>query len=113
MRAIGYLMHAGRVGHVTTNSPANTNLVTPENIERLKGIPILFVAGSDNMAFTPENTDTTYTTLCHAHGKEWYQREVFQGRGHLDGWMGTTAYQDVYPRVLQHVEEVMGNTKYE
>jgi hypothetical protein len=100
-------MKAGRLGYVTTNAPASANLVTPENIDRLKGIPILFLSGTGNMVFTAENTDISYTTLCHAHGREWYEREVFQNTGHLDCWMGASAYQDVYPRVKHHVDKIM------
>ncbi|PVH68463.1 alpha/beta-hydrolase [Cadophora sp. DSE1049] len=107
MRAHEWLMSTGRLGCVTTNAPTSINLVTPENIDRLKGIPILFFSGSENWVFTPENTDISYTTLCNAHGRQWYEREVFQGRGHLDCWMGSTAYQDVYPRVRRHVDKVM------
>lgn len=107
LKTMGWLTNAGRVGHVTTNEPANENLVTPENIERLKGIPILFIAGSDNVVFVPENTDTTFTTLCRAHGKQWYEREVFMGLGHLDTWMGQDTYKNVYPRVEKHVNAVM------
>ncbi|POR32224.1 Glucose-methanol-choline oxidoreductase [Tolypocladium paradoxum] len=105
MRSLGWLMNSGRLGHVTTNDPS-TNLVTPENIARLKGIPMLFLSGTGNMVFTAENTDTSYTTLCNAHGRQWYERELFAGKGHLDAWMGATAYQDVYPRVKRHVENI-------
>lgn len=107
MRAHEWLMSTGRLGCVTTNAPTSTNLVTPENIDRLKGIPILFFSGSENCVFTPENTDISYTTLCNAHGRQWYEREVFRGRGHLDCWMGSTACQDVFPRVRRHVDKVM------
>jgi hypothetical protein len=107
MTALDWLMKSGSVGSVTTNAPAFTELVTPENLKRLKGIPILFLSGSENVVFVPENTDTSYTTLCNAHGRKWYEREVFQGRGHLDHWMGSTAYEDVYPRVKRHVDMVM------
>lgn len=100
-------MKSGSVESVTTNGPAYTELVTPENINRLKGIPILFLSGTGNMVFTAENTDTSYTTLCNAHGREWYERELFAGKGHLDAWMGSSAYQDVYPRVQRHVDKIM------
>lgn len=98
-------MNSARRGYVTTNDPS-VSLVTPENMDRLKGIPILFLSGTGNMVFTVENTDASYTTLCNAHGRQWYEREVFAGKGHLDAWMGATAYQDVYPRVKRHVDEV-------
>jgi hypothetical protein len=108
MRSLAWLMKAGSQEHVTVNEPSSESLVTPENIHRLKGIPILFLSGTGNMVFTAENTDRSYSTLCRAHGRQWYQREVFQGKGHLDAWMGSSAHKDVYPRVLSHMEEVMG-----
>lgn len=103
--SLRWLITTGHAGNVAGNLPSTTNLVTPENIERLKGIPILFLSGSQNKVFAPENTDTSYTTLCNAHGRRWYQREVLSGRGHLDAWIGATAHMDVYPRVLQHIRE--------
>lgn len=107
IRSLDWLMKSGSVESVTTNAPAFTELATPENIKRLKGIPILFLSGSENMVFTAENTDTSYTTLCNAHGRNWYEREVFHGRGHLDAWMGPTACGDVYPRVKRHIDTVL------
>lgn len=107
MRSLAWLMNAGRHESVTTNEPTSASLVTPENINRLKGIPILFLSGTGNMVYTAENTDTSFTTLCHAHGRQWYEREVFSGKGHLDAWMGASAYRDVYPRVKRHVDKFM------
>ncbi|KAH6855060.1 hypothetical protein B0I37DRAFT_363801 [Chaetomium sp. MPI-CAGE-AT-0009] len=107
MRSHKWLMNAGRLNCVTTNEPTSANLVTPENLQRLRGIPILFLSGTGNMVFTAENTDISYTTLCNTHGKEWYEREVFPGKGHLDAWMGATAYRDVYPRVKRHADKFM------
>jgi hypothetical protein len=108
MNTMSWLMKCGQLGTLTTNAPSHTNLATPEGIERLKGLPILFVTGADNMAYTAETMDVSYTTLCHAHGRQWYQREVFPNMGHLDVWMGTKSSVIVYPRVRRHVEEVMG-----
>ncbi len=107
MRSHAWLMNSGRLNCVTTNKPVSANLVTPENIDRLKGLPILFLSGTGNMDFTAENTDISYTTLCNAHGKALYEREVFPGKGHLDAWMGAAAYKDVYPRVRRHVDKFM------
>jgi hypothetical protein len=107
MKSLGWLMNCGRIEHVTANGQPGVSLVTPENIDRLKGVPILFLGGTGNMVFTAENTDTSYTTLCNAHGRQWYEREVFAGKGHLDAWMGATAYKDVYPRVRRHVDKIM------
>lgn len=105
MRGLGWLMNAGNIERVTTNQPGGVDLVTPENIARLKGLPILFLSGTGNMVFTAENTDTSFTTLCNAHGRQDYEREVFTGKGHLDAWMGANAHLDVYPRVRRHADQ--------
>ncbi|KAK4121687.1 FAD/NAD(P)-binding domain-containing protein [Parathielavia appendiculata] len=107
MNSLEWLMRAGRVECVTTNK--GENLATPENIERLRGIPILFLSGTGNRVYTAENTDKSYSILCNAHGKHLYDRKVFPDKGHLDAWMSPTAYRDVYPTVRQHVEWVMKN----
>lgn len=111
MRSLSHLMSMGRLGYVTTNPPMSSNLVTPHNIARLKGIPILFFSGTENEVFVPENTDVSYTVLRDAHGADDYERVVFDNRGHLDCWMGVTAHKDVYPRVKEHVDKVwLGST---
>lgn len=105
MNSLGHLMYMGLRGYVT-NPQGNVKLVTTENIDRLKGIPILFIAGAENTVYTPENTDVSFTSLSTAHGVQWYERQVFEDRGHLDCWMGATANKDVYPRVRRHIERV-------
>lgn len=83
------------------------NLVTPHNVARLRGIPMLIFSGSENVVYTPESTDKSYSILRDQLGPENYERHVFQGRGHLDCWMGPDAYKDVYPRVTRHIEKVI------
>ncbi|KAH8683558.1 hypothetical protein BGZ61DRAFT_358000 [Ilyonectria robusta] len=112
MRSLGHLMEMGQADTVMTNAPALVNLVTPENVARLKGIPILFFSGEKNTVYAPEGTDISYTMLCNAHGRQWYEREVFTGRGHLDCWMGSDAWKDVYPRVGRHVQAVMSGVNH-
>ena len=107
MRSLAHLMSMGTRGYVTTNAPTPTNLVTPHNMAHLKGIPIFFISGAKNTVYSPESTDVSYTLLRDAHGVSDYERVVFEGRGHLDCWMGVTAHQDVYPRVREHVDKVM------
>ncbi|KAL5350902.1 hypothetical protein ACLOAV_004475 [Pseudogymnoascus australis] len=107
MSALAHLMSMGRLGYVTTNPPTSINLVTPINMSRLRGIPILFFSGSENSVFDPQSTDVSYTILRNEFGADWYERTVFEGRGHLDCWMGKDAVRDVYPRVRKHVDQVM------
>ncbi|EHY60577.1 hypothetical protein ABEF92_002714 [Exophiala dermatitidis] len=108
MNSLSQLMYQGTHGEVTNN--ILESLVTPENLQRLRGLPILFISGSDNVVYTPENTDKSYTTLTGIFGmSELYQREVFPGYGHLDCWMGAEAVKDVYPTVLDHAERWAGS----
>jgi hypothetical protein len=107
MRSLAHLMSMGRLDHVTTNQPASINLVKPANMERLKGIPILFFSGSENAVYDPESTEISYTLLRDMHGDRDYERVIFEGKGHLDCWMGAAAYKDVYPRVREHVDSIM------
>jgi hypothetical protein len=87
------LLHAlstmGARGHVAGNFPEAEDLVTPERIQRLKGIPIFLFSGSENMAWSPESTDLSSGLLRSTFGSENYEREVVEGYGHLDCWMGT------------------------
>ncbi|KAK5653272.1 hypothetical protein OQA88_9171 [Cercophora sp. LCS_1] len=106
IRSLSHLMAMGTSATALTDT--RQNLVTPSNLSRLRGVPILFISGAENSVFAPESTDMSYTTLCNAHGREWYEREVFEGKGHLDCWMGAEAWRDVYPRVERHVRGVLG-----
>jgi hypothetical protein len=108
MVSLTHLVQSGKLGHVTTNAPLTQNLVTPTNIARLKGVPILLVVGAENVVFTPASTDVSYDVLRDALGSDDYERIVFEGRGHLDTWIGEGAYKDVYPIVQGHVERVLG-----
>lgn len=82
------------------------SLVTPQNVARLRGLPIFLFSGAEDDVYAPRNTDVSFTALCEANGSLCYERQVFEGRGHLDAWMGPTAREDVFPRVWDHVENV-------
>ena len=104
MNSLTQLMYQGTHGEVTNN--LLESLVTPPNLQRLNGLPILFISGTENAVYTPENTDKSYTTMTMTFGQQGYQREVFPGYGHLDCWMGAEAVKDVYPTVLAHAEAI-------
>ena len=105
MRHLRQLMYMGSHGHVVTNTIKT--LVTPENIERLKGIPIFFVHGEKNACYAPESTMMSYDALRSQFGGDNYQRWVVEDYGHLDCWMGKRSYQIVFPRVEQHALEII------
>lgn len=104
MRSLHHLMYMGVHGYVTDSQ--DTSLLTPQNIARLRGLPIFFFSGAENDVYRPECTDLSFTTLSEANGGLCYERQVFEGRGHLDSWMSPAAHRDVFPRVLKHIENV-------
>ena len=112
MTLLHLLMQMGVRGFVTGNAPLFKQLTTPENIDRLKGVPIMFFSGSDNRVLDPESTDKTYSTLRDRFGAEKYERHVVQGYGHLDCWMGREAYKDVYPMVREQADKITRGPAY-
>ncbi len=115
MRLLNLLMRQGSHGHVMRNGPLYEILTTPENVQRLKGIPFLLWVGRDNAVLSPEATARTYETLCDTFGGASgggmtegidYKRKVVPGYGHLDGWMGRNAWKDVYPFIREELDRV-------
>lgn len=64
------------------------------------------------MAWSPESTYLSYGLLRSTFGREDYEREVVEGYGHLDCWMGTKAYVNVYPMVRMRVDKVCRGEEY-
>jgi hypothetical protein len=106
MTLLSLIEKMGTIGHVTSNAPLHLNLVTSANLRRLEGIPMFFLSGADNRVITPESTNTSYTILRDRFGSADYERQVVEGYGHLDCWMGRRAHRDVWPRVLEHIDRV-------
>ncbi|KAK1993063.1 glucose-methanol-choline oxidoreductase [Colletotrichum falcatum] len=111
MASLNHLMYQGTHGFVTDSQ--NENLVTPQNIARLKGLDIFFFSGNENDVYAPDNTDTSFTTLSEANGGVCYERQVFNGFGHLDAWMSPNAHREVFPRVLHHMEKVQNKNYHQ
>jgi hypothetical protein len=112
MTLLHLLMQMGVRGFVTGNAPLFKDLTTPQNVDRLKGIPIMLFSGSDNKVLNPESTDKTYSILRDKFGPDKYERLVVQGYGHLDCWMGREAYKDVYPLVREQADKVCRGKDY-
>ncbi|UNI18457.1 hypothetical protein JDV02_004725 [Purpureocillium takamizusanense] len=115
------LMHMGSRGAVTGNAPEYELLVTPENIQRLRGIPFLLFNGADSSVLSPKAADETYNALLAAFGPSagvdgaagtQYRRRSVEGYGHLDCWMGMNAWRDVYPFVREEVDRVVRGEEY-
>jgi len=78
-------------------------LLNAKNLQRLKGVPILFVSGTDNEVFNPETTLRDYELLRRTFGEAMYRRFLPEGYGHLDPIMGKNAVDDVYWRIFDHL----------
>lgn len=77
----------------------------------------MLFSGSDNHVLTPESTERTYDILRRQlgggdGGGDTYRRNVVQGYGHLDCWMGRKAYVDVFPMVRMEVDRVCRGEGY-
>jgi len=109
MTLLHLLMRQGSEGHVMDD--AERDLTKPENLLRLRGLPIMLFVGRDNAVLSPDATEKTYEILCDSFGADasgrdasFYSRRVVPGYGHLDCWMGRNAWKDVYPFVRQEVD---------
>lgn len=80
--------------------------VPDASLERLHGVPILFMSGSENQVFSPESTLRDYEMLRREFGEGLYRRFLVEGYGHLDTIVGDRAVQDVFWRVKGHLEGV-------
>ncbi|KAK7718059.1 hypothetical protein SLS57_006206 [Botryosphaeria dothidea] len=103
MRMLAQTMRMGRVGRLLDGEGRDT-FVTEKGLERLRGLPILFVSGGENVVFDPESTFMTYDVLRRRFGPDLYKRKVFQGYGHLDTWMGKDSARDVFPTMGDHLD---------
>ena len=102
---VNVLKHVTKMG--TMNSPLDNeynSLLTDENLERLRGLPILFLSGSDNVVYDPVSTLKDYELLRRRFGESLYQRYVYQGRGQLDGWIGKDAKETLFWRIGEHLD---------
>lgn len=115
MHCLKNLVDNGTKGYVTTwpsplsgdrNTSSATSLVTDENVKRFISVPIYFFSGSNNAVYSPESTDLSYTRLRGLGDEGQYERDVFEGFGHLDCWMGETGETVIWPRVREHMKKV-------
>jgi aspartate/methionine/tyrosine aminotransferase len=83
-----------------------TDLVTDANLVRFLNVPIYFFSGSENAVYSPESTDLSYTRLREFGDERQYEREVFDGFGHLDCWMSEKAAGVIWPTVKEHMQKV-------
>ena len=101
MRAFEHLALMTKTGHLVTATGDEAYL---PHLNRL-AIPITFIHGERNACFLPASTEKTYELLRRHNGTGLYRRHVIAGYGHIDCIFGKNAVTDVYPFILQHLEE--------
>ena len=74
------------------------------NLKRL-ALPIHFIHGAENQCFDPEATRRSVEALSAVNDPALYSRDVIPGYGHIDCIFGKTAADDVFPRILAHLEK--------
>ena len=77
------------------------------HIERLN-LPTRFISGAMNECYLPESTELTYKMLCENFGSDNFSRSTVPGYGHIDCMFGSNAVNDVFPLVLEHLEQTSG-----
>ena len=83
---------------------ASKDLDEPGNADRLAR-PILFLAGQHNQIFFPDTSRRTLHWLQAANPGVDYSRVVLADYVHLDSIIGRTANVDVFPHVLEHLDQ--------
>ena len=101
MRAFEHLALMTKTGHLVTATGDEAYL---PHLDRL-AIPLTFIHGERNECFLPASTEKTYELLRRHNGTGLYRRHVIAGYGHIDCIFGKNAVTDVYPFILQHLEE--------
>jgi cholesterol oxidase len=101
--------HIGRLvnsGHLVA---FNGDEIYLPNLARLN-VPICFIHGGENACFQPESTRITYHLLREQFGPTNYIRHVIPNYGHIDCIFGKNAHLDVYPHILNHLEQTNNST---
>lgn len=113
LHQLEFLMHTNQQGSLQAASPKFELLQTRENVTKLKGIPIMLFAGSDNKLFSPESVKRSYQILVDTFGPKMYKLEIVPGYGHHDCWIGCRAWRDIYPMIREEVDRVVRGNDYQ
>ena len=101
MRAFEHLALMTKTGHLVSADGEEAYL---PHLDRL-AIPITLIHGERNACFLPASTEKTYELLRQHNGTGLYRRHVIPDYGHIDCIFGKNAVKDVYPLILQHLDE--------
>jgi cholesterol oxidase len=67
-------------------------------------LPVTLLSGSENRVWVPESTARSHQLLSDALGQDLVRREVVEGYGHQDVFIGARAAADTFPVVLRHLD---------
>jgi cholesterol oxidase len=101
MKAFEHLALLTNKGHLVDFAGRDVYL---PHLDRL-ALPITFIHGADNECFEPESTRITYDLLRQTNGADYYDRHVIPGYGHIDCIFGKNASRDIFPIVLNALDE--------
>lgn len=101
IRALAHLALMVRRGHLVAGDGEDAYL---PHAERLR-IPIRFIHGAENACYLPRSTELSMSFLSDRNGSDLYSRKEIPGYGHIDCIFGEHAARDVYPLMLEHLEE--------
>ncbi len=100
LRAFAHLGRNLNRGHLVREDGAD---VYRPQLDRL-AIPVTFLHGLDNRCLLPESTRETFDALGERNGRSLYRWHGIAGYGHVDCMIGERAVSDVYPLILDHLE---------
>jgi cholesterol oxidase len=102
MKSFEHLARLTNTGHLVDFNGGDVYL---PHLDRL-ALPITFIHGAENRCFEPESTQITYDLLRKTNGTGYYDRHVIPGYGHIDCIFGKNAWRDVFPIVLNALDQV-------
>ncbi len=91
-----------KLGYVVDKDGKNTYLPKVNNL----AMPITFLAGQLNNIFYPETSLRTYEWLQAHLEPELFHREIFEDYAHMDLFIGKNAYIEVFPKILELLENL-------
>ncbi|MTI87737.1 MAG: alpha/beta fold hydrolase [Balneolaceae bacterium] len=74
------------------------------NLQQGMAMPVTFIHGEENTCYRPLSTKTTYEKLKQLNPGVPYTYHLIPKYGHIDCIFGKNAHEDVYPYILQHLE---------
>jgi len=99
--ALDHLAAIVRAKHIVNGASGNAYL---PNIDRWR-IPTRIIHGAENACFLPKSTELAFERLRCANPPELFSRVVIPNYGHIDCIFGKNAVRDVYPSILEHLEQ--------